>query len=87
MVPTFGVKDHSTPLYAAPCTVAVNIADWPAVSVLGPGAIEMLTGRMGATVSMGWASNTVAVAVLAGFARLVAEIVICASLKYPDGAV
>lgn len=87
MVPTFGTSDQRTPGYVAPCTDAVNFADWPAVRVVGPAPIVMLTFETGgAATDTGWLSNTVAVAVLAGSAKLVAEIVTWDSPLSEDGA-
>lgn len=73
MVPKFGVSDQLTPVFAAPLTLAVYCADCPAVSAVGPGAIEMLTGEIGCP------NSTVAVPVSPAFVRLVADIVTSAS--------
>lgn len=87
IVPTFGVTDQVTPILEVPVTRAVNCADWPAVNVVAPCAIEMFTGEGAGVVETGWASNTVAVAILVVSARLVAEIVTCVSLANEAGAV
>jgi hypothetical protein len=87
-VPTFGVRDQDTPELSAPCTDAVNCADWPARNVVVPWAIEMLTFEtVGMDGDRGCASNTVAVAVTLGLAILVAEIVTWDSLLIEGGAV
>ena len=91
-VPTFGVSDHSTPEYAAPCTVALNCVDWPAVRVVAPCAIEMLIfagAGVGAGVGIvtGWPISAVAVDVTLVSAILVAQIVTCVSPPTDGGAV
>jgi hypothetical protein len=87
MVPTFGVTDQVTPVFAVPVTIAVNCADWPAVNVVAPCSIEMFTGEGAGVVVTGWVSSAVAVAVLVVSARLVAEIVTWVSLENEAGAV
>ena len=88
IVPRFGATDQLRAVFVVPCTVAEYNADWPAISVVGPDMVEtLIAGAVGATLSMGCASNTVAVAVLVGSATMVAEIVTCDSLLYADGAV
>src|SRR5580658_779040 len=88
ITPTLGVTDQLTLLSANPSTTAINCADWPAASVAGPEVIEMLTClRAGTMGPRGCTSKTVAVAVLAGSATLVAEMVTFESSTKEDGAV
>jgi hypothetical protein len=63
-------------VFVTPWTEAVNSADCPAVKVVAPWAIEMLTfGRVGGEVERGCDNNTVAVAVRLESTKLVAQIV------------
>jgi hypothetical protein len=77
MVPTAGLRDQVTAVFAAPVTVGVNVALWPPVSELVPGDKLMATGiRL-----------MVAVAVIAEFATLDAVSVIVWRLAIEAGAV
>ena len=42
-LPTRGFMDQVTAVLVVPTTVALNFADWPAVSAAGPPTIETLT--------------------------------------------
>ena len=78
IVPTLGLSDQVTAVLEDPLTVAVNFIAWPALNAGPLGFSEMLTavgcGVVGAGVVAG-PSTIVAVAVLVGSAKLVAEIV------------
>src|SRR5580704_2658689 len=83
MVPTFGVIDQVTAVFADPRIDAVNCTDCPAATVAELGPIETLT----VGTKTGCPSVTVAVAVFVVSARLIAQIVTCASFAIDDGAV
>ncbi len=83
MLPTFGIIDQLTAVFADPWIDAVNCADCPAAIVAELGPIETLT--LGTDTDR--PSVTVAVAVLVVSAKLVAQIVTCTSCAIDDGAV
>lgn len=63
----------------------MSCVDWPAASVVAPAdTSEMLTSEF---KEVGCPNKTVAVATMLGSARLVAEMVTCASVPNEDGAV
>jgi len=86
MVPTWGLKDHVTPVFGLPLTVGVKVALWPPVSDAVPGSnVRLMAGGVAE-----WAAGcsvTRAVADLVESTTLVAVIVTVCELLMVAGAV